>query len=79
MKKYIKPEITFSLLMEDLSICANSNPKVVHSETHGSGDDYGNPEYINEGYGSGGTTIPVEDDEEGEWDAMSKKQSLWED
>lgn len=78
MKKYIKPEITFALLMEECALCVAS-PTVDHSATHGSDEQYGNPEYINEGYGSPGTTVPVEDDEEGEWDSMSKKQSLWDD
>lgn len=77
MKKYIKPEVTFFLLMEELSICANSPLTVDHSSTHGSSDEHGNPDLINEGYGGEGTTVPVEDDEDGEWDSMSKKQSIW--
>lgn len=75
MKKYIKPEVTFFLLMEDSSLCGAST--VEHSATHGSDEQYGNPDYINEGYGGPGTTVPVEDDEEGDLDAMSKQQSIW--
>lgn len=76
MKKYIKPEVTFFLLLEDSALCAAS-PKVDHSATHGSSEDYGNPDYVNEGYDQ--PTYPVEDDEEGDWDSMSKQQgSIWE-
>ena len=75
MKKYIKPEVTFFLLMEDSALCGAST--VEHSATHGSSDQYGNPDYINEGYGGEGTTVPVEDDEEGDLNSMSKQQSIW--
>lgn len=73
MKKYVKPEITFFLLLEDSALCGAST--IEHSATHGSSEDYGNPDYVNEGYDQ--PTYPVEDDEEGDWDSMSKKQSIW--
>ncbi len=79
MKKYIKPEITFALLMEECALCVAS-PTVDHSATHGSAEQYGNPEYVNEGYGQ--PTYKVEDntDEDDEYlDAMSKKSNLWDD
>ena len=78
MKKYIKPEVTFFLLLEDSALCGAST--IDHSASHGSGDAYGNPNYINEGQqgqSDPNGTYPVEDDEEGDWDSMSKKQSIW--
>ena len=78
MKKYIKPEVTFFLLLEDSALCGAST--VEHSASHGSSDQYGNPDYINEGgpgAGGSGENWPVEDDEEGDFDSMSKQQSIW--
>ncbi len=73
MKKYVKPEITFFLLLEESALCGAST--IEHSATHGSSDDYGNPDYVNEGYTQ--PTYPVEDDEEGDMNSMAKKQGIW--
>ena len=78
MKKYIKPEITFALLMEECALCVAS-PTVDHSATHGSAEQYGNPEYVNEGYGQ--PTYKVEDntdeDDDDDLPSRSKSSLLW--
>ncbi len=79
MKKYIKPEITYTLLMEELSICAGS-PQVDHSASHGSNDEHGTTDFINEGQPGAKDptgTYPVQDDWEGDHDSFSKGQSIW--
>ena len=79
MKKYMKPEIAFTLLMEDLSICAGS-PTVDHSASHGNDgtDEHGNGDWYNQGQESPAPgTYTVEDDTEGNNDSFSKSQSIW--
>jgi len=77
MKKYIKPEIVFTLLMEDLSICAGS-PTIEHNATHGNDgtDEHGNGDWYSQGQNP---KYPVEDDLIGDKDAFSKGSSIWDD
>lgn len=78
MKKYIKPEVAFFLLLEDSALCGAS--RVDHSASHGSNDEHGTTDFINEGQQGAQDptgTYPVEDDFEGDHDSFSKKQSIW--